>query len=84
MTFQEYMRACQKSQRAYIAGEKRRMKKAARSWQCHETAMRALNLHPLNWREIVDRQRELDRMTTDVATQYGDNPGMRAAFEMRQ
>jgi tRNA 2-selenouridine synthase SelU len=81
MTFNEFVRKSKRLQRQYIAEEKRRIAKLMRAWQRYAVAAQALNLHPLTLIEIRDRERELDRMTSEVDAKYRDTTEMRIAYD---
>lgn len=83
MEYAEYIKECQRRQRAYIKGERRRMAKAQKLWVRYAVAMGQLALHPLNRMEIVDRVRELDSMAATVCETHGDSPAMRSLWELR-
>lgn len=84
MTYEAYIRECQKRQRAYIRNERKRMGRLDRAWQRYVTAARAIGMHPLNRNEILDRFRELEEMERRVPISHGDSPAMRATWESRQ
>lgn len=81
MTYPEFIKYCQRRQREYIRGEQKRMKKARVLCDKYVASMLKLGLHPLSRVEIVDRQRDLDRMSTEVLTTHGDSVTMRYAWE---
>lgn len=83
MTYAEYIKECQRRQRAYIRGERKRMAKAQKLFQRYTAAMAAIELHPLGRMEIGDRQRQLDDMERRVPETHGDSEAMQAAYEMR-
>lgn len=81
MTYQQFIRQCQARQRGHIRAEQQRMKKARKAWERYCVAMSALNLHPLDRRELDDRDRQLEQMARDVPETHGDSATMRWAYE---
>lgn len=84
MTYEQFIRTAQRSQRAYIRFERLRMRKAYAILDRTAAEFRKLGLHQLSGDEIAARLRQLDQMETEVPTTHGDTPVMRWAFEDRQ
>jgi len=82
MEYREYIKECQRRQRAYIRDEQRKIAKAEKLYAQYWRGMISLNLHPLDRNEIVDRKRQLERMAATVKETHGDSQAMRFAFEM--
>jgi hypothetical protein len=83
-TYPQYLAYCMEMQRRYIAEERKRIAKLRKAWDRYTKAAHALNLHPLDRREIEEREDQLRAMQARITETHGDTPGQRALWDARQ
>ena len=83
-TYPQYLAYCMEMQRRYIAEERKRIAKLRKAWDRYTKAAHALGLHPLERREIEERQDQLRTMQARISETHGDTPGQRALWDARQ
>lgn len=83
-TYRQFLTQSQRAQAQYIRTERKRMAKLQRAWFAYVDYAASIGLHPLNRKEIEDRQRQLDDMERRIAETHGDTPTQRSIWEARQ
>jgi len=79
-SFKEFALECKAAQRGVIRKERERMEQVALLWAEYVRALSELGLRPMAHDDIQKRQAELDLMTAEIDSQFGDNDTMRASY----